>query len=186
MKTVKISIVALLIMIFCVVLIPHTTQGRGEFGVGGKLVGSIPLVIASFDLNQFGGEVGGWIRSTGYNSGSYSFNMSVAYYLANGRFIIPLNRQLKPYLGAGVIGTSVTGSSSGGTTEISLTGGATGFDLFGGVEFELKSFGLPISIFGGLDYLGFEDVTLTYDGESFTYPIGIGGTSFHVGIKFEF
>lgn len=186
MRHIKISLVALLVITTLIIFLPHYGYSSQEFGVGAKLVGETPLIIASFDSNQFGIEAGGWTRSANSSYGSYSLSMSLTYYLANGRFIIPIDRQIKPYVGAGIVGVLATGRSSGGTTDVMVNGGANGYDLFGGLEYELDSHGLPISIFGGANYIGFGDITFTYDGESFSYPVQIGGTSFHFGVKFEF
>ena len=186
MKINRIAGGAILVVLFCLLVLPQLAQARQKVGVGGKLVGEIPFLVGSFRLNQFGIEAGGGMRTTSTSYGTYSYNMTLTYYLFNGKFIVPLSDRVLPYIGAGIIGASATATASSGFEDIAVSGGTNGFDVFGGVEVPFEDYGLPITAFGGMDYLGFEDMTFSYEGQSFTYPMQLGGISFHVGVKFEF
>lgn len=89
-------------------------------------------------------------------------------------------------MGGGILGVNATVTSTGGYTEATVSGSSNGYDIFGGVELPLESYGFPVTVFGGINYLNFEDITFEYEGESFTYPMSVSGTNFHVGVKLEF
>lgn len=94
--------------------------------------------------------------------------------------------QVRPYVGGGMVGLTATATVDYDGTEETLSGGTNGFDVFVGLEVPLNRFDFPLTIFGGINYLGFENLTFEYEGETFSFPLGMSGSSFHAGLKFEF
>lgn len=64
--------------------------------------------------------------------------------------------------------------------------GTNGYDVFGGPEFPLRRYGVPLTILGGINYIVFGNLNLTETEESLNYPLVVGGITFHVGLKFAF
>lgn len=58
------SVTAIVLAIgFCFILLPNPVGAEQKISIAGKLVGFVPFLISSLDLNQFGVEVGGGMRS---------------------------------------------------------------------------------------------------------------------------
>lgn len=186
MRTKQAILVVVLVTGFCLSFLPQSARAQQRVGLGGKFVGDLPFVTGSLEFDQFGIEAGGGIKSASTESYGYSYEMSLSYYLANGRYIFPLNAPVQPYLGGGLVGLNATVTAGYDEMEETVSAGSNGYDVFGGIKFPMHDYGFPISISGGVNYLGFEDLTFTYEGESISYPLGISGTSFHVGLQFEF
>lgn len=181
--------ITLVVLALLLTLFSFSSKAEQRFGIGGKLVGEVPAAIGSLTFDQFGIEVGGGMRSinSSYSDyyGEYTYDLSLTYYLANGRYLFPMN-QVRPYVGGGMVGLTATATVDYDGTEETLSGGTNGFDVFVGLEVPLNRFGFPLTIFGGINYLGFENLTFEYEGETFSFPLGMSGSSFHAGLKFEF
>jgi len=184
MKSVKSVAVIVLIIGFCLVLLPNTS--RAEVGIGGKYIGEVPFLIGSLDFNQFGIEAGRGMRFISIGNELISGRASLTYYLVNGRYYFPTDSQLKPYMGGGVLGVDANYTATIGRYEATFSGSSDGYDIFAGVELPLESYGFPVTVFGGIDYLNFEGITLEYEGLGIVCPVSMGGTTFHIGAKYEF
>lgn len=131
----------------------QSVAARTKIGVGGELIGRVPLLIGTTRISNFGGMLGIGV------SGSASI------LTADGRFYLSLgNFPLDPYLGGGV--AIITGGL------ISLTG----FNVIGGIEFSFSQLGLPLTAFGGLNYMSFGRIG----------AFSLGGVTTHLGVKLEF
>lgn len=130
-------------------------------------------------------------------SADNSVTVALTYYCANGTYKYPFDEKIQPYLGGGLVGAlgsiefkAYTGGKNPQPIgEVTMSGQAIGYNILGGSEFPLESYGLPITLFGGINYLGINDLTFTHEDKdinSRTFPLPINGISFHIGAKFEF
>jgi len=148
-----------------------------NIGAGIKFIREVPFLAVNAVWGVFGAEAGMGMTSYGY----LGYNMSLLWYLVNGKayFSMPL---LRPYLGAGVVGVNATVSALGQTA----SGSAMGVDVLAGLEFPFDTYGIPLTVFGGLDWLMFGNLTLSYPGQTIEVPIDISGMSFHLGARVDF
>ncbi|MBS3788782.1 hypothetical protein KGY79_11365, partial [Candidatus Bipolaricaulota bacterium] len=142
----------ILLIIFTVVLlgsVPHTISAQ-ELGAGAKLVGTTPFIFAEAKLWIFAAEVGvgpnmAESAPTGYEKEPYNLSLGVKIY--------PIEiAGFSPYLGS--------------ENWFSLYYKQT--RTFAGIEFNFPSEGVPLSIFGGGDY-----VLTEAEGASFGWHLGI-------------
>ena len=158
------------------------TPGRASYsatglGIGGKLLRSVPFLIGNLRTSAFDFELGVSASTMGLSTGSVTalwFAGSMRYRLAGALASAPVT----PYVGVGAIGLTIL--------EEGITASALGTDLGLGIEAHGASLGLPVALFGGLDYIFFGDLTVSIGGISLSVPIGISGFSWHVGLRWDF
>lgn len=199
MKTAKVTVVAFLAIGLSFMLLPQNGDAEQKFGVGGKLIGQLPFLVGSLEINQLGVEVGGGMWSVDMTPDTdVSVPIDLIYYCASGTYKYPLNKKVQPYIGGGVVGAS--GSEeiqryTGGTNpepvgKLTMSGQTIGYNVLAGLELPLESYGIPITAFGGVNYLEINDLTLTHEDVDLsnypTYSIPFSGINFHIGAKFEF
>ncbi len=155
------------------------TQEFG-LGIGTKLLDGLPFAVITARIGSVGAE------------GSLSFipmmleghAVSVVIYSLLGRYYveIPKIEMLQLYGGGGFLGMHMMGdvSTNGTTMPISVT--VSGFEASGGVEANIG----PVSVFGGFSWLGFLEATIEGVGVEKTEPVGIAGSCYHWGVRYEF
>jgi len=168
----KIALVAVLVLVLGASALAHDnnkqptsakeTKRSLHMGIGAKYLSGVPFLILNGAWGNFGAELGAGLAAQG--------GISLLWYSANGKYYIllpVLDGALRPYLGGGLIGLTATASTGGVSASISATGG----NAFGGLEFSFASFGVPITIFSGANWLFLG-----------TY----GGQGWHVGLRWDF
>ena len=63
---------------------------------------------------------------------------------------------------------------------------AVGVNLLGGISVNAAGLGVPIVLFGGLNYVLFGAMTVQVGGISVSVPIAISGLAWHVGLRWDF
>ena len=148
-------IVVFVIVFFLVLSSSFSLSARNKTGFGLTYSLNVPCFSGSFRADQFGVGAGVGFLSTEF-----------IYYFINGKYYIPVGRNLDLYTGAGIVGMSV-GS-------LSYQMNVTGLDGFAGVELSFVDTGLPLTVRGGLDYIGFSG-----------YPTA-GIFNYHFGVELNF
>lgn len=159
---------------------------EASVGLGVKWLDESPFVVTHLKWGGLGIEAGAWLESTTVSSDSAQLNTNILYYLASGKVYAPLPIPIKPYAGAGILGISASLSASSSLFTSSAWATTTGYDLFGGAELSFADFGLPFTIFAGVNYLYFEDLQFTDGGTSYEYPGSIGEGTYHIGFRLDF
>lgn len=177
---------------FAVVIGSVYCSPQAEVGVGVELVGEVPFLTVNGNWGSIGGEAG-------IGMGSYSLlgtNFSMFWYCVNGKYYVPLpalESALHPYLGGGIIGATASSSATYLDTEFTFSASATGGLALGGLEYSLASQGLPLVIFGGVNYVSINKVEISVGGTTVELPAGmseipinISGLGMHLGIQWVF
>jgi len=164
-------------LLLIILVVPLTCYAQITVGGGAKLVGEVPFLIANIIWGPVGAEAGVGMNS----SGILGYSLSYFWYSANGKVYIFIP-SLRAYLGAGIIGIKVTAS----VLDQTGSGSSIGVDVLGGLEFPLGSYGIPLTVFGGIDWLMFSNLTVSIAGQHIEFPLDVSGLSFHVGIRLEF
>lgn len=161
--------------IFLIIVLTVSFSMIAEIGFGVKLVSSnVPFIIANIKSKNFGLEGG-----AGYSSSSLGglVNFSIVWYLVNAKLYFPLGAvPISPYVGAGIEGLIISVSSPFLNGQESM--GTIGLDLLGGLEFSAVPYGIPLVVFGGIDYVW---MSL----EALEFPFSVIGFAWHVGIRIE-
>jgi hypothetical protein len=124
-------------------------SGTATAGIGFKIWQGLPFVLGNLSWNHLGLELG---LGFGSYAGSGAIpDVTSIWYSGSARYLVlipQVQRMVRPYVGGGVIGLTITGSVGSGTSSVNVFG----FDAVVGMELLLAPLGIPLTMFAGADW----------------------------------
>lgn len=144
--------------------IPVAGSRSTTAGIGFKVWQGLPFIIGNLSWNHLGLELG---VGFGAYSGSGSVpDVTSLWYSGSARYLVLIpgvEQVVRPYVGCGVIGLTITSSSALGGGSVNVIG----FDAAVGVDVLLAQLGIPLTLFAGADW------SYMAGNEALIYQLGI-------------
>jgi hypothetical protein len=124
-------------------------SGTTTAGIGFKVWQGLPFVVGNLSWNHLGLELG--LGFGGYTGSGAIPDVTSIWYSGSARYLVlipQVQRMIRPYVGGGVIGLTITGSAGSGTSSVNIFG----FDAVVGMELLFAPLGVPLTMFAGADW----------------------------------